>query len=550
MTTTHRAIAVALLLALVCTVGGVAAWFRWGGAWWTQGPAAEEAVEHSPADADPPGHPTAAAPADDGTAAVKEFCSNCHVQPPPDCQPKWAWAGRIEVMYKWAKSLRPVPANRIPPIEVPIKYYTSHAPEELRLPDDAMGSPPSPIAFRRRPVVLEAIPGPPAVSNVQVVRLTDDGPTRLLICDMRHGLVVLWTPSRRDEPAAVIARIPHPSHAQVVDLDGDGLRDILVANLGDFWPVDTTKGSVVWLRNRGNGRFEPFVLLDGLGRVNDVEAADFDGDGDLDLVVAVFGNLTTGGIIFLENCTKDYAHPDFEASLLDNREGTMYVPVVDLNGDGHPDFIAVLAQEHERAIAFVNRGSGSFYQETIYAAPHCLWGSSGMRLIDLNGDGRMDVLYVNGDLVEDPPVPKPYHGLAWLENKGSFPFAFHRLANLPGAHTVLPADLDGDGKMDLVSSVFIPTFNPTAPIAKKLDTVIWLRQTSPGRFQRYSLETGIPFHPCGDIMDIDGDGDLDVVLGNFIMFSPRYNVPRSCLTVLENGLVSPDRRSPDQRSSP
>ena len=62
-----------------------------------------------------------------------------------------------------------------------------------------------------------------------------------------------------DEPAQVIARVAHPSHATVVDLDGDGLRDVLVANLGDYWPVDTTEGSVVWLRNRDKGRFDSVV---------------------------------------------------------------------------------------------------------------------------------------------------------------------------------------------------------------------------------------------------------------------------------------------------
>jgi hypothetical protein len=166
-----------------------------------------------------------------------------------------------------------------------------------------------------------------------------------------------------------------------------------------------------------------------------------------------------------------------------------------------------------------------------------------MRLVDLDGDGRVDVLHANGDLVEYPGILKPYHGVAWLENEGCFPFTYRRLTHFPGAHTVLPADLDGDGRLDVVSSAFLPTFNPNAPIANRLDSIIWLRQTLPGEFQRYSLETGFPFHACGDVVDIEGDGDVDIVLGNYVMFPAEGETSQACLTVMENLLASPGPRA-------
>jgi hypothetical protein len=528
----RKALGIAVLLALAAAVAITAARFERTDGW--RAAAVNEPAPRDRSDA----RLREAQDREEEDAAVETLCSTCHVQPSPDCQPKRLWPRKIELMYAFARGPRPVSPNRILPIDVPIRYYTTRAAEEFSVPEDAMGSPPSPLPFKRRPIALEAIPSPPAISCVKFVRLSDDGPQQLLICDMRHGLVVLWTPSRANEPARVIAHVPHPCRVQVVDLDGDGLRDILVANLGEFWPVDTDKGSVVWLRNRGNGRFDAVVLADKLSRVADLQAVDFDGDGDLDVVLAAFGQVNTGGIVYLENVTKDWSHPEFEPVVLDYRAGASDIHVVDLNQDGHPDFVALVSQEHEKVIAFLNRGWGSFAQETIYAAPHCAWASVGIRLIDLNGDGKMDVLLANGDQVEFGPVIRPYHGLAWLENKGTYPFAYHRITHMPGAHTLLPCDLDGDGKVDIVSSAFIPTFNPNWPGSERLDSVVWLRQTAPGQFKRYALETGTPFHPVGDVGDIDGDGHIDIVMGNFLMFpSKDDDSSKACLTVFENRLA-------------
>src|SRR5207247_2578308 len=132
-------------------------------------------------------------------------------------------------------------------------------------------------------------------------------------------------------------------HAEVVDLDGDGIKDLLVANLGSFLPTNHRKGSVVLLRGRADGTFQPFTLLQGVGRVADVQAADFRGVGKLDLVVAAFGWQQTGEILYLENRTTDWTRPNFVSRELDPRHGCIHVPVADLNGDGRPDFVALIS---------------------------------------------------------------------------------------------------------------------------------------------------------------------------------------------------------------
>ena len=46
----------------------------------------------------------------------------------------------------------------------------------------------------------------------------------------------------------ILASLPHPDHVTPVDLDGDGLQDLLIADLGEFFPRDHHKGAVIWLR--------------------------------------------------------------------------------------------------------------------------------------------------------------------------------------------------------------------------------------------------------------------------------------------------------------
>ena len=83
------------------------------------------------------------------------------------------------------------------------------------------------------------------------------------------------------------------------------------------------------------------------------------------------------------------------------------------------------------------------------------------------------MLLANGDTFDDSLL-KPYHGVAWLENlgkatKSSLPgpqeigggqagvprFAYHRLADMPGPHSVRAADLDGDGDLDVIASALV-----------------------------------------------------------------------------------------------
>jgi hypothetical protein len=402
-----------------------------------------------------------------------------------------------------------------PDMRAALAYYEANAPPELPAPD-AWPAPSTPVRFERRELTPPGAPPEPGVSNVELLDVDGDARPELVVSDMRHGMVLLGRPYDPAAGLTLIAQVPHPSHAAVVDLDRDGIRDLLVADLGEFLPWDHDKGSFVWLRGQKDGTFATFGI-GGLPRVADVEAADFDGDGDVDVLVAAFGYRKTGRLLLLENRTTNWAQPAFAQTTIDPRPGSIHAVPVDLNRDGRPDIVTLIAQEHEEVVAYLNAGGLRFTPQVIYQAPHPNWGSSGIEVVDLDGDDDDDILLAHGDTFDDSLL-KPYQGVQWLENRGAYPFTAHTLASMPGAHRARAVDFDGDGDLDVIASAFVADGGGAS--ASKLASIVWLEQVEKGAFARRTLELGAPRHPALAVGDVNGDRRADVIVGNMATAGP------------------------------
>src|SRR5690606_31664170 len=98
-----------------------------------------------------------------------------------------------------------------------------------------------------------------------------------------------------------------------------------------------------------------------------------------------------------------------------------------------------------------NHGSGVFRDKVIFGSTNEDFGSSGISLCDLDRDGRMDVLFSNGDGFDyAQPGARPWHGVQWLQNSGADNFRHHRIATLPGAYSPVGVDLDGDADIYVI----------------------------------------------------------------------------------------------------
>ena len=448
---------------------------------------------------------------------VRCACSTCHLFPDdfPQTFPRSAWREEVEQAYRFAASANI--ATPMPPMDATIAWFEQRAPEKLPDPIFEKSNTPLPIKLQRTSCPAMPLDAGTAVSNVNLVHLSDENKLDVLTCEMRTGRVLLYKPYEEKPTWQVLAKQPHPAHAEVVDLDGDGIKDILVANLGSFSPTDRLAGSVVWLRGKADGTFTPITLLDGVGRVADVQAADFNGDGKLDLIVAAFGWRETGEILYLENQTTDWDHPKFVPHVLDMRHGAIHVPVVVLNGDGKPRFHRPHqpgARNHRR---LPQRRPRQLYRKEIFRGPHPAYGSSGIQLVDMNGDGKIDILYTNGDVLDKPYLLKPYHSIQWLENPGdgTFPWKHHPITPLYGVHRAVAADICGHGRMDIIATSFLPKneFPQREPL--KLDSIILLEQTADGQFVRRTVETANCDYVTCAVGDLYGTGRKDLVLGHF-----------------------------------
>ena len=266
-----------------------------------------------------------------------------------------------------------------------------------------------------------------------------------------------------------------PYAAFAADIDGDGDLDVVAcANNAD---------QVLWFENvDGGGAFGPPQVISATAdRARSVFAADLDGDGDVDVASASYGD---GAISWYEN------NPTVPHAISADEGGANAVVAADLDGDGNLDVLSAAASAG-RVAWFRNDGSGAFgaRQNVTEAAS----GAVAVRAADLDGDGHLDVLVASqGD-----------DTVAWFANNGTGGFGPPRsiTTSAAGAAAIFVADLDGDGDPDVLA-------------ASAGDGVVsWFANNGTGAFGAGAVISAAAAQQPRSVhaADLDGDGDLDVL---------------------------------------
>ncbi len=432
---------------------------------------------------------------------VNQHCGQCHKVPSPALLPKRDWPSVINIMATFSdEKMGPDYLSKDAINDITAYYYGSSPTELPKLPynDEANHA----LKFSMTDVGIKS--KIPFINNIKLVELEKNKSFEFLVCDAEKKQVTILKKLANEWKEEKIADIEIPIYTDVVDYDNDGDKDIVVTDLGEFPPSKKMVGHVFLLRKNKAGTFDKETLVDGIPRAIEARVLDVDADGDLDLAVAAFGGSNVGEIFWQEN----QGNGKHVKHVLSNLSGALNITPVDLNADGRMDFVSLISQEHEMIVAFIAGDNKEFKTHLISRAPHPMFGSTGMKMADMDKDGDQDILFSNGDAYDTQMDPKPYHGVQWLENKGDLAFKFHEIGRSYGVASAVAGDMDGDGDMDVVASSFINYWDD-----KNRKSLVWFENDGSQHFQQHNFVSPPPGIVSFEVRDFTGDGKLDIFAG-------------------------------------
>jgi hypothetical protein len=239
----------------------------------------------------------------------------------------------------------------------------------------------------------------------------------------------------------------------IADVNGDGKLDLLVANTCNN-PSDCTTGEASVLLGNGDGTFQTAVGYSSGGiQSYSIVSADVNADGKPDLLIAnlcVDNNCATGSVsVLLGN-----GDGTFQSAVAYGTGGldTFSIAVADVNGDGKPDLLVANECANDNCsngtvAVLLGNGDGTFQTAVTYSSGAQYAFS--IAAADVNGDGKPDLLVAN-QCVNNSNCSNGEIGVLLGNGDGTFQTAVDYSSGGFYAFTVAVADMNGDGKPDLV----------------------------------------------------------------------------------------------------
>jgi len=288
----------------------------------------------------------------------------------------------------------------------------------------------------------------------------------------------------------------------VADFNGDGIRDLLAS---DYW----SNGIATYVGHPGL-QFDSGTAFGTATHGGPSIATDYDGDGRTDILTFSFGSGNPVRLhLFHGNGDGTFAPKmTFETGLANAASPSMRVA---------GGALELLVNERSQRLGLLRYANGTLSVSTVPVGPGFNLTST---FADINGDGIEDII----DTTDDQADPREPIFIDLGNADGSF--GARRRLTTPRSVTlpvvIRAADLDGDGRVDLVGSDF------------QISNLYWWRGDGTGNFAAARpIDAGGPVDTFV-LADVNGDGRADLI---------SANNDRTISVIINAGPCGPRRRA-------